>query len=147
MSRLRVCSVPTGWGWAASLMVAVLFVAGCGEKGGPQKYTVSGKVTYGGKPISSGDIRFEPKAGEINAETIAHTRIRDGNYTAEVVGGPQRIYVRDLTGDIDMGDPESPGGQPLFRMEFRDEVDLPPADQVAGTGSFEKDIEVPTTHQ
>jgi len=147
MSRYRVWSVPTGWRWATLLMVAVFFIAGCGGGGGPQKYTVSGKVTYGGKPISSGDIRFEPKAGEINAETIAHTRIRDGNYTTEVVGGPHRFYVRDLTGDIDMGESESPGGKPLFRMEYRDEVDLPPIDQVAGTGSFEKDIEVPTTHQ
>jgi hypothetical protein len=145
MTSLPRQAFTTAARWAAALMSLVL-AAGCGESG-PQKYALSGKVTYGGQPISYGDIRFEPKEGVKNNETIAFTRIRNGDYATEVVGGPHWVNIRDLTGDVDMGDPENPGGKPKFQVEYRGEVDLPPVTEVEESGTATKDIEVPTTHK
>jgi hypothetical protein len=139
---MKTCQVPLAWTVA---IVAILLLPGCGDSG-PPKYRLSGKVTYGGKPISYGDIRFEPKSGLNNVQTMAFARFRDGQYETEVVGGPHWVYVRDLTGDVDMGDSANPAGKAMFQMEYRGETDLPPHDQVPA-GSFEKDIDVPTTHQ
>jgi hypothetical protein len=144
MMRFLIRSLRAPAGLTVVLM-AVVLIPGCGGDKGPQKYEVSGTVTYGGKPIKSGDIRFEPKEGLVNLQSVAHTRIKDGRYTTEIVGGPHFVNIRDLTGDIDMGGPESQGGKPLFGMEYRGEVDLPPVEQVKA--AVEKDIEVPTTHK
>jgi hypothetical protein len=131
--------------WTAALLGAVV-VVGC-SKSGPAKYRLSGKVTYGGKPITYGDIRFEPKEGMNNAETIGFARIHDGKYETEVVGGPHWFYVRDLTGDVDMGDPASAGGRAQFLTQYRAEVALPALVEVKGAGTTEKDIDIPTTHK
>ena len=130
--------------WVLGLAALVL-LQGCGGEKGPEKYEVSGQVTYGGKPIKSGDIRFEPKGGLVNAQTMSYARITNGHYSTETVGGAHFVNIRDLTGDIDMGDAESQGSKPLFGLEYRGDVDLPPIDQVKGAA--EKDIEIPTSHK
>lgn len=43
-------------GWAALAMIAL---AGCGG-GGPTTYPVSGRVTYKGQPVTTGEIRYLP---------------------------------------------------------------------------------------
>ena len=127
-------------------LFSVVLLLGCGESG-PAKYELTGSVTFGGKPIGYGDIRFEPKEGEKNVDTIAFTRIKNGAYTTEVVGGPHWIFVRNLTGDVDMGDPENPGGKAMFVTQYRGEVDLPPLEQGSESAPVKKDIDVPSTHK
>jgi hypothetical protein len=131
---------------ALGVLSIAAFVAGCGESG-PQKYPLAGKITYGGRPITYGDIRFEPKEGLKNIDTVAFARFRDGQYKTEVVGGPHWVFVRDLTGDVDMGDSKNPDGRAMFRMEYRGEVDLPALDQVTDAKPLEKDIDIPTSHK
>ncbi|MGD0041714.1 MAG: hypothetical protein ABSE84_15160 [Isosphaeraceae bacterium] len=40
--------------------VALMTVLGCGDDGLPRRYSVSGTVTYLGKPVESGSITFHP---------------------------------------------------------------------------------------
>ncbi len=130
---------------SALLTAACLVMLGCGD-GGPKKYPVAGKVTFGGKPIIYGDIRFEPKEGLNNQQTMAFSQINDGNFATEVVGGPHWVYVRDLTGDADMGNPEKPG-RSMFKMEYRDGIDLPKVEDVESGKPVEQDVTIPTSHK
>ena len=55
-------------------------LGGCGGASGPEKVTLSGKVTYQGKPLEDGDISFRPVPGT-NAPPTS-TVIKNGHYTA-----------------------------------------------------------------
>jgi hypothetical protein len=73
-----------------SLLVAglLLLAMGCGSKG-----SISGTVTYNGKPITSGTIVFAPDSGEpsVNAP------IADGKYTIDKVPpGPAKVGVSSV---------------------------------------------------
>ncbi len=129
----------------AVLLQFSLAILGCGDPG-PKKYPITGSVSYGGKPIIYGDIRFEPKEGLNNQQTMANSRIEDGQYKTEVVGGSHWVYVRDLTGDADMGNPEKPG-RSKFMMEYRGSLELPKVDDVKSGSPVVKDVVVPTSHK
>lgn len=62
----------------------VLIVAGC-EHSGPERVAVSGKVTYRGEPVKSGEIRFIP-IQETGGPTWG-ALIVDGQYVADGKGG------------------------------------------------------------
>jgi hypothetical protein len=67
----------------------VLASVGCGSKG-----TVSGKITYNGKPLPSGTVTFVPEKGSVVTAAIV-----DGKYTAEKVPtGPAKILVTSVSG-------------------------------------------------
>jgi hypothetical protein len=69
------------YGWLMLLVVS----AGCSSKG-----TVSGKVTYQGKPVPAGTVIFVPLAGGGGFTA----NIRDGAYTVEGLPlGPVKISV------------------------------------------------------
>ncbi len=53
---------------------------GCGGQSGPEKVTLTGKVTYQGKPLDEGDISFRPAAGTNAPPTSA--LIKNGTYSA-----------------------------------------------------------------
>ena len=129
-----------------TLLKAICLMAlGCGDDG-PKKYPITGNVSYGGKPIIYGDIRFEPKEGLNNQQTMAISSIEDGKFKTEVVGGPHWVYVRDLTGDADMGNPDKPG-RSKFMMEYRAGIELPKVDDVSSGEPVEQDVVVPTSHK
>lgn len=58
---------------------------GCGPKG-PGRYDVKGMVTFHGKPVPSGTIRFEPDATKGNGGPIGYAMIIDGRYTTSEQG-------------------------------------------------------------
>jgi hypothetical protein len=60
---------------ASVLGVAVLGLVGCGSQGS----SVSGKVTYQGKPLTSGFVMFHPAEGPVLQSPIA----ADGTYRIE----------------------------------------------------------------
>jgi hypothetical protein len=65
----------------------VLLAVGC--DGGAKTAKVSGKVTYNGKPIASGQVTFEGEGGKTGAGPIA-----DGTYAiSDAPVGPVRIGV------------------------------------------------------
>ena len=78
-----------GFGLAVPLsLMAVaclaLAVAGCGPSG-PERVVVSGKVTYRGVPLKTGEIRFIPIKG--TEGPMWGALIADGQYTADGKGG------------------------------------------------------------
>lgn len=76
---LRVCLAVTVGG------VLATFLTGCGGDQGPERVVVSGTVTYNGKPIPEGDIRFMPVAA--SAVPMAGAEIKDGKYKVDGRGG------------------------------------------------------------
>jgi hypothetical protein len=69
------------YGW----LMLVVVCAGCSSKG-----TVSGKVTYQGKPVTVGTVIFVPEAGGGGFSS----NIRDGEYKIERLPvGPVKISV------------------------------------------------------
>jgi hypothetical protein len=71
-----------------------LLVAGCSSRG-----TVSGTVTYRGKPVPSGNVTFVPERGP------AVTAVIDGGkYTAEnVPAGPAKVAVTSVSVEVSSG--------------------------------------------
>src|SRR4051812_37980474 len=60
----------------AGAMLCALLVAGCGPAEVPRA-TLSGKISYGGKPLPSGTVSL------IVGSTVASGPIKDGQYTIE----------------------------------------------------------------
>ena len=91
-----------------------LVIAGCGGES-DFKVSVSGDVTYDGKPIATGDIRFIPEAGP-KAPGAGGT-IKDGSYSLEgkqsLHQGSYRIEVKGFRnrdgseGPVNLSDAEA----------------------------------------
>jgi hypothetical protein len=72
-------------GCAGAVALLAVFMSSCWREQGPQRVVVSGTVTYQGKPIADGRIRFVPTKGTTGPVCIA--RIVDGAYRADARGG------------------------------------------------------------
>jgi hypothetical protein len=112
-----------------------LLLAGCGSKG-----TISGMVTYQGKPIPSGNVTFFPANGAPVVATIS-----DGKYTAEkVAAGPARVAVVSISGD--------PGGSSAAgrMMDAKPPPDAPMPEEARkvfeGKGRIKKGIRIPANY-
>ena len=66
------------------IVLAIAVLAGCGRSG-PERVVLSGTVTYDGKPIEEGQIRFLPVKG--TKGPMCGTPIVEGKYTADHKGG------------------------------------------------------------
>jgi hypothetical protein len=64
--------------------LAMCIASGCGNRG-PERVIVSGTVTYNGKPINEGLIRFVPTGG--SSAPVASTPIVSGKYKIAGRGG------------------------------------------------------------
>lgn len=64
--------------------LAPLMILGCGRSG-PERAVVSGTVTYQGRPLPQGTIRFLPTAE--TKTPMSGALIVDGKYTADKRGG------------------------------------------------------------
>lgn len=92
--------------------VALLLIAGCGKSGTP-KYPISGKVSFDGKPVATGDLQFipaDPKLGPTAG------KINDGQFHFDSFAGPQRVEIRALR--------QVPGAAPILG-EYPQENILP----------------------
>lgn len=122
--------------------LALLNVAGCGPRG-PARYQLDGQVTFGGKPVPSGLIRFEPDASRGNHGPVGYTAIKDGRYTTDTQGckgalkGP---LVAFMTGGP-APDPKVEFPKMWFE-EYRTTIDLDPA-----SGVTRYDFDVPPTKE
>ncbi len=126
-----------------TLVPALLVLsAGCGGNDGPQRYDLSGKVTYGGEPVPGGVIVLEPDQSKGNRGPGAVIEFTDGRYDTPsgkgTVGGPHVARIVGYTGQPAGGD-ASTGIRPLF-SEYQVEVDLPPKDA-------SHDFDVPAEHR
>ena len=73
--------------WIVSL-VAISLAAGCGQRG-PERYEVTGKVTFQGKALPLGTVMFVPQQGPAVTATIDS----DGSYALRASAGQHRVAV------------------------------------------------------
>ena len=112
------------------LILATLLTAGCGAETASDVYTVSGNISYDGKPLPKGNISFEPDASKNNQGPGATAEINDGKYEMMpgkgisggayvlVINGYDGVPVASGEGGMD------PNGKMLFQS-YRTTVDLP----------------------
>ncbi len=67
------------------LLIGLGLIAGCGHGPEFQRAIVSGRVSYQGRPVADGTIRFVPVKGTKGPAAIA--RIEDGDYTVTLHEG------------------------------------------------------------
>jgi hypothetical protein len=70
-------------------------LTGCGRDG-PERAAVSGTVTYRGKPVSLGQIRFVPKPG--TEAPVSGAEIHDGKYEVLKGGVPVGTHRVEILG-------------------------------------------------
>ena len=81
------------------LFVLLACLVGCGE---PKlvRYPISGKVTYQGKPVPAGEIKFVPDNERSNFGPATYMMIVDGDYASMegygILGG---AYIIEITGN------------------------------------------------
>src|SRR4051812_41319698 len=105
--------------WAClSVMLVTFSLSGCGSKN--SDYQLSGKVTFQGKPVPAGSIRFEPDAAAGNSGSGAHADVKAGEYKTRpeqgLRGGAYKITISGTDGvafEMD-GGVMNPQGKPLF---------------------------------
>ena len=69
----------------AFLACCLIATAGCG-RGGVERHSLSGKVTYQGQPVPAGRIIFEPDASKGNDGPQGVASITDGYYSTDKFG-------------------------------------------------------------
>jgi len=85
-----------------SFFVAAVFMTiGCNQREGVREAIVSGTVSYQGKPIDNGEIRFVPIKGTQGPASLAY--IKQGNYKVVARGGvplgTHRVEIFSYTPD------------------------------------------------
>lgn len=117
------------------LLIALLSLSmGCADDG---KFEVSGTVSFKGKPVPAGEIRFTPDKG--NKGPIVLARIKAGKYETPkdkgLVGGHYQLRISGYGAAGNSKDPTaSDFGRPLFST-YREDVEFPKED-------FEHNIEI-----
>lgn len=104
-------------------------VIGCSKRGGLEKITVVGEVTYDGHKVLNGSIRFVPQTG--TAGPVSTAPIVNGQYEAKYKGGvpvgSHRVVLQALVleeiGSIDGGGGD--GGDMLSGLPRKKRVKLP----------------------
>jgi hypothetical protein len=78
----------------------VALAAGCGTpEEGPERFHVSGTVTYEGQPVKTGTVYFTPDSSKDNKGPQGVAQIVDGQYSTEAeggkghVGGPHKLSI------------------------------------------------------
>ncbi|MCE9564059.1 MAG: hypothetical protein K8U57_18605 [Planctomycetes bacterium] len=120
------------------VLVVLLATTAAGCDGGLKRYSVSGTVTLGGRPVLAGEIVFEPDSSKGNNGPGSVVRIKDGRYQTEpglgVVGGAYVIRIIPMSG-TPFGD--SLDGKPLLPRPHVANVEFSASDST-------KDFEIPS---
>lgn len=120
-----------GWLLAAS---SLLVWVGCGGSGGPERYHLSGTVTYAGKPVPAGTVSFVPDTSKGNSGPGGSAPIKDGTFdTSNGTGHVSGPHVVTVAGFDGVATPEMPVGTSLFG-DYQTSIDLPKQD---GTQAFD----------
>jgi hypothetical protein len=111
----------------AALAVLIIAFAGCSDS--PTRFSVSGSVTLGGRPVKAGEVTFEPDSSKGNRGPGSVARIKDGRYATEpgmgVIGGAYIVRIVPLTG-VASGD--ALDGKALLPAPYEERVEFPSAD-------------------
>lgn len=126
---------------AAVLLLVTATVSGCTPaESGPERFQVSGAVTYAGKPVPKGYITFSPDSAQGNQGPGGGAAIENGRYTTlpdkGVTGGPYLVRISGYDGiAVTISGEELPDGQALFN-QYETTVEFP-------RQNTEQDFEVP----
>ena len=117
---------------------ALFFSVGCTNSDGPERFNLSGQVTFDGKPIPAGQIRFSPDVDRGNQGPATIAKIKNGQYSTPtergVIGGPTIVRIAGFDGvPIVEGVETLPEGTALFKP-YQIEVDL---QKQSGTENFD----------
>lgn len=112
--------------WLAGAAFLAGNFAGCNP--GPKVYHVSGTVTYEGKPVPRGTVKFVPDTTKGNSGPAAVADIVDGKFDTATkgtgtVGGPHKIVITGFDGNA-KPESELPLGKLMF-SDYTTEADLP----------------------
>lgn len=106
------------------LFAMTVFLTGCGSGNqGPQRYDISGTVTYQGQPVTRGTITFSPNMDKGNEGPVAMSQIIEGKYDTRSAGAKSPI-AGELLVHVEGYGPPLPNEEvpkPLFKtyvMEF-----------------------------
>jgi hypothetical protein len=115
--------------------------AGCGGEE-RERHIVTGKVTYQGKPVEMGSVRFEADISVGNFEPVTHASIEDGKYATrpEISPAAGKYHVQVMGIDkarIVQGPRGTPPDMPALFPPYKTTVEIPPPN-----GVF--DIDVPS---
>ncbi len=124
---------------AALILIAVCAI-GCGGSIGdlPDKFEVTGSVTFDGEPVEDGAIVFDSADGQ---STPVGGAIVDGKYSVEVPAGRKlvRISASRETGEKDMY------GEPIVDSyvpgKYNTESDLERTVEPGGDNAFDFELE------
>lgn len=98
-------------------------LAGCGRSNG--RYTVSGTITFDGKPVPEGGVAIEPDSAAGNRGPRAEAEIRNGRFqTAPSKGAIAGPVIIEAWGADGVETKESPIGMVLFN-NYRLKMTLP----------------------
>jgi hypothetical protein len=104
MFRFRTLSV-------ILLSTAALSALGCGGSSGPDRFPLSGDVSFKGAPVAEGSIRFVP---ENKSEQPEGAPIKDGKYSTSLTAGKKQVIIEAFRPkDAKANEPKRPGGVPL----------------------------------
>lgn len=100
-------------------MVLPALVIGCGGSGGPEMATVTGKVTYQGKPLTKGTISFiSTDPSRSNANSVIGP---DGSYSLQTTNPGDGAVVGEYKVIVSDVDPNSLNtaapGEPVKKQE------------------------------
>jgi hypothetical protein len=121
---------------ACSLLVLALALAGCGKD---NRLVLAGAVTYDGKPLPYGTIKFDPDRTKGGSGPQGSGEIRDGRYRTNPNFGPQPgPHVVRITG-WSRGPEEGMLPYPVV-SEYEIQVDVP-------AGGGELDFAIPSAEK
>jgi DNA-binding NarL/FixJ family response regulator len=105
------------------LLVAVWAVVGY-LRHDPRRHLIAGEVTYEGKPVKIGTIRFTPESRSGSPSPMVEGEIREGRYVVRPRhgshGGTYKVQVSGFTGvPKKSGSVTDPKGDPLFPEVMR----------------------------
>ena len=114
------------------ILLAITFSAGCEfSEGGPERYPLSGKVTFAGQPVPHGEIVFEPDNGKGNSGPAVVAIIKNGVYSTPdgngTIGGAMIVRISGLDGKVPANKGAaamSPHGMMLF-LPYTTAIELP----------------------
>jgi len=117
---------------SVALVILVAVAAGCGRRG-PERFRVSGTVSFAGRPVALGRVIFEPDAARGNDGPQGFAPIENGRFDTAAphckgaIGGPLvvRIDGFETTG----GEDAASSGRLLFPTH-EEQIELPRADVV-----------------
>jgi hypothetical protein len=99
-------------------LAVVLTAFGCGAKDGIERVVVSGNVSFSGKPLEKGQIRFIPTDDSRGPITVEN--IDGGYYTTEKTGGVpvgvHRVEIRGYDPKVYADAPKGPGSPPIPQL-------------------------------